>query len=103
MTPRGRPSSARPRRAKSSTRDGRVWHDIDRSRPHLLPTTLDDSAASLKLRAAQNPFAASTIGDFGVAVRIDGPEHFAEATLVYPIERGRLAGIDAPTVRFFRA
>jgi len=80
-----------------------VWHDIDRSRPHLLPTTLDDSAASLKLRAAQNPFAASTIGDFGVAVRIDGPEHFAEATLVYPIERGRLAGIDAPTVRFFRA
>jgi outer membrane protein assembly factor BamB len=90
------------RRAREGTAPG--WHKIDRSKPHLLPTKDDyDPAAVLKLHTARNPFPRATLGDFGLAVRINGPERFAETILVHPVGRSELAGIDARSVRVFRA
>jgi outer membrane protein assembly factor BamB len=96
---RRRPRSRSPKAAVSAG-----WEGIERSKPHLLPTVLeDDGVWGLKLRAARNPLARSTLGDFGVAVRLNGPEHFTEAILVHPVARSELVGIDARSVRLFRA
>jgi len=101
--PEGDRERKQPRRRAQQGR-GPTWHTIDRSKPHLLPATQDyDHIAELKLRVAKNPLPRATLGDFGVAARLDGPDRFAETILVHPVQRSELAGLDAGSVRLFRA
>lgn len=80
----------------------RTWHDVDRSRPHLVPAAGDlDQLGDIRTEPAEMP-ANATLGDFGVAVRIVGAAGFTESVLVHPVERRALAGVDAASVRLFR-
>jgi outer membrane protein assembly factor BamB len=82
---------------------GPSWHSLDRSRPHLLPTSLEyDHILDLKVRPAQNPLPQATIGDSGIALRVDGQDEFEESILVHPVDRSQFVGLDTETVRFFR-
>jgi outer membrane protein assembly factor BamB len=109
MRPRNTPGDGR-RRGRSQQRrrrtqpEGPSWHSLDRSRPHVLPTSQEyDYLSRLKVRAAKNPLPRATLGDFGLAMQLDGPDRFEECILVHPVERPQLVGIDTEAVRFFRA
>jgi outer membrane protein assembly factor BamB len=108
MRQRNAPEGDRPRRRQvgrsARERAAANWHKIDRSKPHLLPGKHGyDPAAEVRLRAAKNPFPRATLGDFSLAIRLDGPERFPETILVHPVTRPELAGIDTGSVRVFRA
>jgi outer membrane protein assembly factor BamB len=69
--------------------------------PYLVQVTPDfDPAAELELARVDNPLPNTTLGDIGLAARVDGPERFPPSLLVQPFER--LAGIDPASVRMFR-
>jgi hypothetical protein len=76
---------------------------IDRAGPYLLPTSDEfDPAAELNIAAAELPFPNATLGDVGIALRVEGPERFPASILVHPIELEQLAGTDTSTMRMFR-
>src|SRR5262245_57968191 len=89
-------------RPRKTPGDGLSWESLDRSKPHLLPTTLDyDHLQELKVRSVKNPLPKATLGD-SVAIRVDGgPDGFDESIVVQPIERGQFVGLDTESVRFF--
>jgi outer membrane protein assembly factor BamB len=71
-------------------------------RPYVLRSSEDDeTTAGLKLASVKNPLPRATLGDLGVAIRVSGPNPFAESTLVQQLRP--LQGIDLPSARFFRA
>jgi outer membrane protein assembly factor BamB len=88
---------------KPRQRERRAETEIDRSVPHVLPASDEFDAAELKVGATDNPLSNSTVGDLGLAVRLDGPESFPESVLVVPLTREQAAGIDLSTTRLFFA
>jgi hypothetical protein len=101
--PEGDGTRKRQPRGRRTQRNRPDWHSFDRSRPHLLPTTqVYDQISEIELRTVKNPLPRATLGDFGLAARLHGPDRFAETILVHPAERSQLSGIDPGSVRFFR-
>ncbi len=91
-------------RPRKKTDVGPSWHTLDRSRPHVLPTSQDyDHLTTVKVRTAENPLPRATLGDFGLALQLDGPDRFEESILVQPVVRSQLTGLDTESVRYFRA
>jgi len=87
---------------RGKRRDKRTWHDVDRAGPHLVPASGElDELADVQLELAKAP-ANATLGDFGVAIRIEGPDRFADSLLFHPLERAALAGVERSSVRLFR-
>jgi hypothetical protein len=73
-------------------------------RPHLVALGENwDPAENCKLNVTSNTFRNSTLGDFGVATRIIGEPSFPQTLLIQPFDLNKLAGIDALSVRVFRA
>jgi outer membrane protein assembly factor BamB len=60
-----------------------------------------DPERELRVSSVDNPVRDSTLGDVGVAVRLEGPERFPETVLTVPLDQQRLAGIEPASVRVF--
>jgi outer membrane protein assembly factor BamB len=74
----------------------------EKSEPLLLPMADGwQPADELKLRGTSNPVARGTLGDVGVAARVDGARRFEQTVLRIPIDRDALVGVDPRTVRMF--
>jgi outer membrane protein assembly factor BamB len=100
---RGKGGGGEGKRKRPGRPGGRTWHDIERSKPHLIPTTAElDALADVAVETVKPRVGDATLGDFGIGVRIAGPERFDEALLVYPVDRATLAGVDIESVRLFR-
>jgi outer membrane protein assembly factor BamB len=61
-----------------------------------------DPAQELRVSSVDNPVRPSTLGDVGVAVRLEGPERFPETVLTVALDERRLAGIEPASIRVFQ-
>lgn len=76
-----------------------------RRHPPVALIKADDAfepAKGLKLEPVESPATRLSIGDTGMAVRVDGPGQFATTLLVQPYDAAALAGLDLTSVRVFR-
>lgn len=61
-----------------------------------------DPERELRVAQVDNPVRASTLGDVGVTVRLEGPERFPETILSVALEERRLTGIEPSSIRMFQ-
>src|SRR5712691_1584416 len=72
-------------------------------KPHCLATTVDvDSTIKLEIEHTRNPLPHGTLGDMGLATKVEGPSEFAQHILMQPFQPHALKGIDPTSVRVFR-
>jgi outer membrane protein assembly factor BamB len=76
---------------------------VEHPKPFCLPTTVDvDSTIKLEIEHARNPLPHGTLGDIGLATKVEGPFEFAQHILMQPFQSHTLKGIDPTSVRVFR-
>jgi len=61
-----------------------------------------DPNTKLKVESASNPLPDGTLGDIGLAARVEGPAEFPKTILIQPFDSASLRGIDPISVRVFR-
>jgi outer membrane protein assembly factor BamB len=61
-----------------------------------------EQAIKIKLKKVDNPLPKGTLGDIGLATRVEGQAEFPLTLLIQPFDPRALAGIDATSVRVFR-
>jgi outer membrane protein assembly factor BamB len=71
-------------------------------RPYTRPAAADGTSADLRLRTVAIRLAESTLGDLGLATRVEGPAGFSTTLLFQPFAESALTGLDPHSIRVFR-
>lgn len=88
---------------KPRARAGEAVRKQESFQAYCVPAAPDwEPTDKVRFKRAKNPLPRGTLGDFGLAVEVTGPDEFPETMLIQPYEPRALIGIDAATVRMFR-
>lgn len=76
---------------------------VEHPQPYCMPGAAEgEQAIELKLKKVSNPLPHGTLGDIGLATKVEGPAKLPLTLLVLPFHPDALAGIDPISVRVFR-
>ncbi len=70
--------------------------------PYILNVGKEAQPSRLKVKNVENPLPNITLGDIGLAIKVEGPKEFQQSILVQPYSLEKAEGIDQDTIRVFR-